>query len=215
MPTTTTPADGCCLSCEAPCPLPHPPPDPAQAVAETVNELPVATVAFNTPTHLRRNETATIKLLLSPETISIPQLEKRISEAGEKTGAHVKYSSLMQATLTSDDFEVTPAQEDQQLVAAGRDTEWLWDIRPKRTGTLRLHLTLFAFVDVANQRDPYKVRTFNRTLTIHVGWPTRMGDFAKSNWQWLWTAILVPVVLWLFHRRKKPTPPDKGTAPPA
>jgi Divergent InlB B-repeat domain len=189
--------------------------DPAEAVAEAVDKLPVATVAFNTPTHLRRNESATIRLLLSPETISIGQLEKRVNEAGEKSGAHVQYSSLMEATLASDDFDIVPAQDPQQLVAAGKDTEWLWDIKPKRTGQLRLYLTLFAFVDVAGQRDPYKVKTFQRTLSINVGFTTRMGDFVKGNWQWLWTAILVPVGLWVVRRRTKPSRPDGGTASPA
>lgn len=183
--------------------------DTSQAVAEAVDKLPVATVAFNTPKNLHRNETKTIKLLLSPgRNISIIQLEQRVDEAGEKSGAtNVRYSNLMQAELTSNDFEISPGQDDQPLpVVAGQDTVWYWDITPKRKGHLLLHLTLFAFVDVAGQSAPYRAHTFDRTLAIDVGWPTVLADFVKGNWQWLWTAILVPVGFWVVRRRTKPSP---------
>jgi Divergent InlB B-repeat domain len=193
-------------------PPPIPPPvDPAGEVAEAVKNLPVATVAFNTPTRLHRTETATIKLLLSPATISIGELEKRVNEAGQKSGAHVKYSRVMEAKLASEDFEVTPLSPEQQFVAAGQDTEWLWQIKPKRTGELHLYLTLNAIIDVRDQTGAYKVKTFSRTLTINVSLATHVGDFVKGNWQWLWTAVLVPVGLWWYRRRTKPTPPAEGT----
>jgi hypothetical protein len=185
--------------------------DQADEVAQAVARLPVATVAFNTPTELGRGETATIKLLLSPATISIADLEKRVDEAGEKSGAHVKYSRVMEATLASGDFDVTPLSPQQQFVAAGQETEWLWQVKPKRTGKLHLFLTLNAIIKIGDQTNAYKVKTFSRTLTINVSLGTQIRDFVKANWQWAWTAVLVPVGLWLYRRRVKPTPPTEGT----
>jgi hypothetical protein len=188
---------------------PSPSPDPGEVVSRIVAGLPVATVAFNTPTKLRRGETATIKLLLSPGTISVDDLEKRVDEAGEKSGARVKYSSLMEAKLASEDFDVTPLTREQQLVAAGQDTEWLWQITPKHTGVLHLFLTLNAILDVAGQSNAYKVETFNRTLTIKVSLMSHVRDAFKANWQWLWTAVLVPVGLWFYRRRARPAPSEQ------
>jgi hypothetical protein len=185
--------------------------DPADEVAQAVAKLPVATVAFNTPNELGRGETATIKLLLSPATISIADLEKRVDEAGEKSGAHVKYSRVMEATLASEEFDVTPLSTQQQFVAAGQETEWLWQVKPKRTGKLHLFLTLNAIIKIGDQTNAYKVKTFSRTLTINVSLGTHIRDFVKANWQWAWTAVLVPVGLWLYRRRVKPTPPAEGT----
>jgi hypothetical protein len=179
--------------------------DPADEVAEAVAKLPVATVAFNTPNELSRGETATIKLLLSPATISITDLEDRVDKAGEKSGAHVKYSRVMEATLASEDFDVTPLSPQQQFVAAGQETEWLWQIKPKQTGKLHLFLTLNAIIEVGDQTNAYKVKTFSRTLTINVSLGTHVRDFVKGNWQWLWTAVLVPVGLWFYRQKTKPT----------
>jgi hypothetical protein len=197
--TTTTPP-----TTTAPTPT-VPTVDPADEVAQAVAKLPVATVAFNTPTELGRGETATIKLLLSPATISIAELEDRVDEAGEKSGAHVKYSRVMEATLASDDFDVTPLSPEQQFVAAGQDTEWLWQIKPARTGVLHLFLTLNAIIEVGDQTSAYKVKTFSRTLTINVSLGTHVRDFVAGNWQWLWTAVLVPVGVWFYRSRARPT----------
>ena len=195
-----------------------PGPNPAEAVKAAVDALPVATIAFNTPKSLGRDEPATIQLLLSPETISVPELEQRITEAGEKSGLpNVHYSDSMKATLTSNDFEISgPAQADPvKSVAAGKITQWLWDIAPKRTGKLRLYLTLYAYVGVDDHTDLYEVETFRRTLAINVGWPTRLADFVKGNWQWLW-ATLVPVGVWVVRRKIGPSrsTANGGAAPP-
>lgn len=198
-PTTTAP----------PPPISTMPSNAADVVSEAVRQLPTAFVAFNVPTTLGRNETATIQLLLSPPSKSIGELKDRLSEAGDRIGDSVRYSSTMEATLLSQDFEITPVDnESRKFVPADAVTEWLWQVTPKRTGTLRLYLNLYAIIDVAGKEGPVKVGTFHRTLTINVTWTQRAGDFVKGNWKWLWTAILVPVGLWAAGRRKRPKPPS-------
>jgi Divergent InlB B-repeat domain len=204
-PTTTAPPP--------PPPIRTMPSNAADVVSNAVRELPTAFVAFNVPTTLGRNETATIQLLLSPPSKSIAELKDRLSEAGDRIGDRVKYSSTMEATLLSQDFDITPVDnESRKFVPADEVTEWLWQVTPKRTGKLRLYLNLYAIIDVAGKEGPVKVGTFHRTLSINVTWTQRAGDFVKSNWQWLWTAILVPVGLWAAGRRKRPKPPAPASS---
>lgn len=47
------------------------------------------------------------------------------------------------------------------------------------------------------------VRTFERTLAIDISLSDRVSNFLAGNWQWLWTAILVPAGVWYANRRKK------------
>jgi len=198
-PTTTAP----------PPPIGTLPSNAVDVVSNAVRGLPTAFVAFNVPTTLGRNETATIQLLLSPPSKSIGELKDRLSEAGDRIGDRVRYSSTMEATLLSQDFDITPVDnESRKFVPADAVTEWLWQVTPKRTGTLRLYLNLYAIIDVAGKEGPVKVGTFHRTLTINVTWTQRAGDFVKGNWKWLWTAILVPVGQWAAGRRKRPKPPS-------
>jgi Divergent InlB B-repeat domain len=193
----------------APPPVTTIPGTAADVVSNAVRQLPTAFVAFNVPRTLGRKETATIQLLLSPTSKSIGELKERLSEAGDRIGDRVKYSSTMEATLLSQDFDITPVDnESRKFVPSDQVTEWLWQVTPKRTGTLRLYLSLYAIIDVAGREGPVKVGTFHRTLTIDVAWTQRAGDFVKGNWQWLWTAVLVPVGLWAAGRRKRPKPPS-------
>jgi hypothetical protein len=188
-------------------------PDASDAVAAAVAALPTAIVAFNVPETLGRGQTATIQLLLSPPAQTIGELEQRLTETGDRFGQRVRYSSRMQAVLQSQDFEVTAVDQSPdgvKLVPSDTDTEWLWQVTPKRTGRLRLFLTLYAIVDVAGTEGPVKVKTFRKRITIDVTLRERAEDFVRGNWQWLWTAILVPVGLWLARRRSKPAPPPAG-----
>ena len=66
----------------------------------------------------------------------------------------------MEATLLSQDFDITPVDnESRKFVPADAVTEWLWQVTPKRTGTLRLYLNLYAIIDVAGKEGPVKVGT--------------------------------------------------------
>lgn len=189
-----------------PRPSPNPPSSYEAAsknVALTVAGLPHAGIAFNTPRRLRRDQTARIQLILSPRE-PIAELKRRVVEVGQVTTATVKYSDTMRADLQSDDFDITPVGNVQKFVAPDHPTQWLWEIKPRHAGELHLYLTLSAIIDVAGETGPYEVATYSRTLTIHVAWATQAGDFVKANWQWLWTAVFVPVGLWVYRRRPKP-----------
>jgi hypothetical protein len=208
-PTTTT---------SPPPPIGTLPGTAPDVVSQAVLGLPTAFVAFNAPRTLGRGETATIQLLLSPASKSIRELEDRLSEVGDKIGARIRYSSTMEAVLRSQDFEVDPVDsKSRKFVPSDQDTEWLWQVTPKKTGDLRLFLTLYAIIDVAGKEGPVKVGTFHRTLTIRVTWTQRAGDFFKDNWKWLWTAILVPVGVWAIRKRaeRKPPAPSSGSTEPS
>jgi hypothetical protein len=62
------------------------------------------------------------------------------------------------------------------------------------------------------------VRTFERTLSItNVPSSASRGlrDFVSDNWQFLLSTLVIPLGLWLLHRRKKQpsqdVPKDAGS----
>jgi hypothetical protein len=138
----------------------------------------------------------------------VHDLQQDLNEIGQHHGARIKVSDEMQATLTSLDFEIQPETDEIQSVSSDQNTEWRWQIQPKRTGTLHLHLTLSAIVFVRSTQSFHAIRTFNSTFTIEVGWFARLTDFLGGNWQWLWTAILIPVagLSWGGYRKRHSAP---------
>ena len=118
----------------------------------------------------------------------------------------------MEARLTGQGFKITAVTPERQAVSGSEVTMWKWDVEPIEAGRQRLHLTLSATLDVRGTSSDRTVRTFERTLAIDVSLSDRMSKFVGDNWQWLWTAILLPVGAWYVNRRKKILKPRKKKA---
>jgi hypothetical protein len=99
----------------------------------------------------------------------------------------------MEAHLSGVGFKVEPITPERQAVTASERTEWRWQIEPTRTGRLSLHLTLSANLDVAGRSVPRTMRTFEHDIEVEVTWSERTKLFLAGNWQWLWTALLIPI----------------------
>lgn len=172
------------------------------AVDRILSRLELGNVAFNAPATLWVRETAIIELLLSMQH-SIEELQKAITAPGEKAGARVRISNEMEARLSGPGFKIEAITPEVQAVSASEPTQWKWEIEPTKSGSHHIHLTLSAHLQVEGQRVPRLIRTFERSIRVNVTWRERAGLFLSGNWQWLWTAILVPVVPWLLRRWKR------------
>jgi hypothetical protein len=187
----------------SPPPPPPPPPDALQSrLDRAVSDLRVAHVAFNTPSTLSLGQTTEIQLLLSLRE-PIERLKAQVAAIGKVEGATVRVSDDMEARLTGRGFAIEAISDPRQLVVDSENTEWRWDVQGTQTGTHELHLTLTAFIDVDGVRGARTVQTFDRTLVIRVTWYRRLSGFVGGNWQWLWTAILIPVAAWVLQRRRR------------
>ena len=174
----------------------------ARAIDKVLRDLPLANAAFNAPTTMHLNEPTVIQLLLSGER-PIRELKDKITALGEKQGATLKASDSMEAHLTGAGFTIEPVTPAVQLVSGEGVTEWKWEVEPKEAGKRRLHLTLSAIIDLRGREATYTVRTFERTLVIRVTLRERLTGFAEDNWQWFWSALLIPIGAWLLQRRRR------------
>ncbi len=172
-------------------------------VGRALAELRKANIAFYAPTELDLDEEASVRLVLSIER-SIEQLEEELEQLGEAEGATILVSDVMIADLSGLGFAIDEITPTTQVVFHEGLTDWRWSIAPTETGSRRLHLTLSALISVNGSERPYTVRTFEAVLAVRVSWPERLSGFVGENWQWLWTAILAPLVLlaWRYWTRR-------------
>jgi hypothetical protein len=168
-------------------------------VDEALAALEPANIAFNTPTELHVDEQEAVQLLVSREQ-AIEELQAQIDAVGDKEGAQITVSDVMIATLNGLAFDIERTSDERQPVATTGVTMWSWSVEPRDPGTRSLHLTLSALIDVDGKEETYTVKTFDRTWTVVVPWPDRVKGFAGDNWQWLWTAILLPLAAFVWRR---------------
>ncbi len=167
-----------------------------------VEQLEFANVAFNAPPTVRLGERTIIELLLS-SSFSIEELQKHIAAAGEKHGFHIRVANHMRAELWGQGFKGEAILPQEQLVSTARTTEWKWDIQAVKAGEQVLYLTLSAVFYLDDRTTPYVIKTFEHRIKVRVVWTRWIASFVGGNWQWLWTALLIPVAGWVIHKRKK------------
>jgi hypothetical protein len=178
--------------------------DKFSAIDRILRKMEFGNIAYNIPQSMNFHDKAIIDLKLGLTT-SIDELKKMIEMEGQKEGARIHVSERMEAHLVGTDFSITAITPDIQAVSRSDVTEWKWEISPRNYGHLFLHLTLSAVLSVDGTSTPRVIRTFDKKIEVKVTWGQRISSFFEKNWQWLWAAILVPLVGWIWRTKQKKT----------
>jgi hypothetical protein len=114
----------------------------------------------------------------------------------------------MEARLTHQGFAIEAIDPELQVVTSLQPTRWRWDLTPTEHGQQTIHLTLSAHIDVAGSDAPVVVQTFDREILVDITVAQRASGFFQENWQWLWAAIALPIVgfLWRLWKKRKGNP---------
>jgi hypothetical protein len=186
---------------------PHAPSD-EQLLEESLAKLKKGNLAYSTPDKMKSGHTAHVTARIGSENVSVQTLESGLpADQGATTEtAATPVSTRMKVTLKSADFDITPLSSEEQIVAGDIPTQWEWDITPKHSGKLRLHLA--ATVELNNlSRDFTSV---DREVTVQVD-PVGLAEaFTEKNSIWLLgtlgTAIAAGWAWW--KKRRKPKVPS-------
>lgn len=158
----------------------------------TVEEtLSPVNIAFNTPEWMAYGQTTTIELLLDL-TKSASELKAMIKSQDPIESDRVNISHVMEARLTGEAFEITPATHAEQLILQKTVTRWTWDVRPKRLNTQVLHLSLTTKLDVRGVERAHSFPVFDRDIVVRIRGLASAISAAKDNWP-IVTAAAAPL----------------------
>jgi hypothetical protein len=197
----------------APAPAPEAAPDPRADVEAFYASLPEEAIAFHVPGTVPRGQVFTVRLIVEPGKSEV-EIERVLVEMardagpGEVRTRTVRVGDEMQALLSSPTLQIVVRGNDTQLVRRSGVTEWAWDVTATTGGKHRLALTLYAIPQ--GRGSGLKVKTFEETLTVQVGFVDEVKEKLSEHWEWLWTFVLGPVgaLVWRRRRRLARTPDD-------
>ncbi|MGI8911439.1 MAG: hypothetical protein ACR2JR_12945 [Rubrobacteraceae bacterium] len=185
--------------------------DCAAGVARFDGKLPETiegNMVFNRPPEeMRWGESRDIKLVLSPAGLaSIRELGRQITDAqaaGDVDGGCIGLTERIEAHLIGSGFGIEARPSDPtQAISSNTSTEWGWGLAAKNKGAQHLYLNVR--IDMSsNDRGEFRSVSppvFDDYVNVKATLRQDVSDFAGRNWQWLWTAILVPVGIWLWGR---------------
>lgn len=170
-----------------------------EEVDRYIKDMRLANVVFNAPTTLNIEESFLVNLEISLQD-DIEQLKKNVSDMGEQYSALISVSDSMEARLTGADFEINAITREVQPVSNIANTEWKWNIQPKKEGESTLHLTLTALINLEDRESAFTVRTFDRNIVVTITPVQKIQSFALDHWEWLCTAIFLPIIGWLVKK---------------
>lgn len=176
------------------------PPSLFDAIDDALAKMEVGNIAFNSPGLMTLDETVKIELWLD---LQLPptKLVKLIKSGGKVHFARIKISNRMTANLSSPFFEITGNTAATQAVSGKEPTFWIWTVKPKVPGVCVLYLVLDADIVVDGVRSSRSIRSFERSIRVTVTPIQRIEGFVSTNWKWLITTIVIPVVAWWFAHR--------------
>jgi hypothetical protein len=173
-----------------------------ELLEESLNRLKKGNLAYSTPEKMKMGQTGRVTARIGGPDISLDALKSGLSSA---TGTSVAtaatpVSARMKMELKSADFDITPLSSEEQAVGGDIPTSWEWDIAPKHSGTLRLHLA--AVVELKNLSRDFTA--IDRDVTVRVDPMDAVSSFMTTNWQWIIaTLTAIGGAGWKFLKSRK------------
>jgi hypothetical protein len=154
-----------------------------ELLTTSIDNLKKGNLAYSTPEKMNVTQTQRVVASIGSAALSTEALRVQLpagkTRAVEETATPI--SPRMKMTLKSADFDITSLSSDEQSVGGATPTTWAWDIIPKHSGTLHLHLAA-----IVEMKDLFRDFTaIDRDVIVQVSPVDAVSDFVKTNWQWM------------------------------
>ena len=191
-----------------------PAPPEETALSKAADAFDTGTIAYHPPSQMVQGSTQRFELLISrtPDAGLAGKLENSQNAVVDS----IRTSAVMGASLDGpkEDFSIVPLGGDvvrEQAVSGPEPARWEWDVTALTPGDHDLDLTVYIKVRNPSNDTVAASNLVVRHSEIHVAVrPKTMADrvdaiesFVATNWDKLWTLILLPVGAWYLHRRRK------------
>lgn len=113
----------------------------------------------------------------------------------------IRTSSTMQVEMIDPDkaFSITASNNSQiQIVDSMEYTEWVFNVTPIESGRHPLSI-VSSIITEGGKKD----RTYSNTVFVKMNIIHQTEDFWESEWKWLFTTLIIPIIGWWYKNRKK------------
>lgn len=177
-------------------------PSPKPTVDSILDQLGTSNMAFNAPRSINLGDHAEIHFIVDP-TKSVEDIKSSIEAEGAKHGFSILVSKILIAKLVAPEFDITNISPERQALDTNGPTEWRWSISPNTKGSHKVHLTVVAVIKVEGESTERFIKSFDQEIVVKVTLKTWIEDKVSKYWQWLWSAILIPLAGIAWKKFKK------------
>lgn len=163
-------------------------------------------IAFTVPEKVNIAESFEVRALIDP-TKTESELVRIICSQdpceNQTFSDTILVSRVVVSELKGKGFNVKAITPEKQPISFTEPTEWIWQVEPTEVGIRKLFLTVNAIVEVDGEKETRQLRTFKKPITIEITTAQIVNNWFKDNWQWFWSALIVPIFVYFWSQRKK------------
>lgn len=171
-------------------------------------------VVYRAPSPMRVNDVQRVTVRVAGAVVP-PDLTSGLPGTGSVTVDDAKVGPSLTADLSGPDFQITRVGGDdgRRELPEGGFAEWAWDVRPQKSGDLKLDFVLYVAKDTGGV--PIHYRTYAHEVEVDVNFPFSFAKFVRDYGAL--TGLTVPVVAgalwtllrWLRKKREKEENPEE------
>lgn len=166
-----------------------------------VSQLYNANAVFAMPGQANITEEIRAQLIIDP-VLTLAELEKKINPAQIQSATGIKISRIGIAQLEAPDFDIISATEAEQAIAETQSTEWIWILRPKKSGLHRVNIVLYAEVSVGSKTTKHKIQTFDQQIWVEITPAQTVITWWQEYWQWVIVTLILPLIKWFYDLQR-------------
>lgn len=171
------------------------------------------------PERMNIEDSFNFELVIHPETKSVilSDLVKKVKKefkVAEDQFEKIVATGIMSAELSGGEGLTITVVADEgdgfvvKHVLLNEKTIWRWKVKAAEEGTHTLSLSLRAHSEGSgNGLDPESKKTAEQ---LFEEWPIevyktagqKLAGFTGQNYQWIWTAVIIPIFGWIYQMRK-------------
>ena len=187
--------------------LPNSTPTPIgdPAIEAEVQKLMDRAIAFNPPSEMHQGTAEIISTRITLQSIPDEILKEGMPGRGQPQVEQIKVGSVMTVRLIGDEkaFTIQSLNSEEQAVAGKQFAQWEWNVTPLVSGDQNLYLRVSAKISTPNRGEKtVDIPVMHRRIKVRVDPLYASRKFVGDNWQWLWTALVIPIGVGLWKMRK-------------
>jgi len=159
-------------------------------IASWMGKLVDGTAVVTVPVEAKQYEGFSVTLFVTPRALQHGSTDEQTVAVG--------IAPRMRAELLGADFDVDEKGPREQAMSRTQTTAWRWKVKSDWPGDRMLRVRVDAMTTVAGHETPRMFDVVEHTVKVKIN-PV---EFVVRNWQWVFSALALPLVGFVFRKRQ-------------
>ena len=177
--------------------------DPFMILREEFGKIGLGYILYNPPKEMKVGKKERIEVRISREYTQA--LTEGLKGTGELRIEEIKVDTYMRACLSGENFDIDDLSSEEQIIPPdGEYTEWVWNVKPLKSGIQILTLIVTIRMQIPDHgEEKWDLPALEEEVTVKVNPIYTIREFFGDNWQWVVTTVISSSIIGWFMKKRR------------